>query len=81
VFVDGFVHVQTMPGDFWEYLERQHTLRGRRTRRTFRVGDAVRVLVAEASVERRQIDLVLVEDDGGGRARPGDRRRDAKVPR
>lgn len=57
VFVEGLVHLSTLGDDFYEHLERQHALRGRRTRRTFRVGDPVRVEVAGVSVERRQIDF------------------------
>jgi ribonuclease R len=57
VFVEGLVHLSTLDDDFYEHLERQHALRGRRTRRMFRVGDPVRVEVAGVSVERRQIDF------------------------
>jgi ribonuclease R len=59
VFVEGLVHRSALGDDYYEHLERQHALRGRRTRRTFRVGDPVRVLVAGVSVERRQIDFRL----------------------
>jgi ribonuclease R len=69
VFVEGLVHVTTLGGDFYELIEAQHLLRGRRTRRTFRVGDAVRVRVAGVSLERRQIDFLLHGSDAaeGGR--------------
>ena len=59
VFVDGLVHVSTLGDDFYELVEAQHCLRGKRSRRVFRVGDPVRVLVAGVSVERRQIDFVV----------------------
>jgi ribonuclease R len=59
VFVDGLVHISTLGDDFYEHLEAQHLLRGRRTRRTFRVGDAVRVGVAGVSIERRQVDFIV----------------------
>ena len=59
VFVDGLVHISTLGDDFYEHVETQHLLRGRRTRRTFRVGDAVRVEVAGVSIERRQVDFVV----------------------
>jgi ribonuclease R len=41
VFVEGLVHVSALGDDFYELVEEQHLLRGRRTRRTFRVGDPV----------------------------------------
>jgi len=61
-FVDGLVHVATLTDDHYELVERQHCLAGRRRGRTFRIGDAVRVRVASVSIERKQIDLVLVDD-------------------
>ena len=75
VFVEGLVHVSTLTDDFYEHLEDQHQLRGRRTRRTFRVGDAVRIRVAGVSLERRQIDLVPAELDETKGRQPWRRRR------
>ena len=63
VFVEGLVHVTTLGGDFYEHVEAQHLLRGRRTRRTYRVGDPVTVRVAGASVERRAIDFVVANGE------------------
>jgi ribonuclease R len=59
LFVEGLVHVSALGDDHYEHVETQHLLRGRRTRRTFRIGDAVKVRVAGVSVERRQIDFAL----------------------
>lgn len=59
VFVEGLIHVGTLGDDFYEHDEARHLLRGRRTRRVFRVGDPVRVAVAAVSLARRQIDFVL----------------------
>jgi ribonuclease R len=61
VFVEGLVHIGTLGDDFYEHVERQHLLRGRRTRRTFRVGDPVRIEVTGVSIERRQIDFALTD--------------------
>ena len=63
VFVEGLVHVAALGGDFYEHVEGQHLLRGRRTRRTYRVGDPVTVRVAGVSVERRTIDFVLANGE------------------
>jgi serine protease Do len=65
VFVEGLVHVTALGDDFYEYREREHALRGRRTGRRYRVGDAVRVAVAGVSIERRQIDFVLADGEEG----------------
>jgi ribonuclease R len=66
VFVEGLVHVTALGDDFYDHVEREHALRGRRTGRRFRLGDPVRVVVAGVSVERRQIDFTLAGEDAGG---------------
>ncbi|OQY69070.1 MAG: ribonuclease R [Polyangiaceae bacterium UTPRO1] len=60
-FVDGLVHVATMTDDHYDLVERRHCLVGRRRGRTYRVGDPVTVRVAAVAIERKQIDLVLIE--------------------
>jgi ribonuclease R len=74
IFVEGLVHVSTLGDDYYEHVEGQHCLRGRRTRRTFRIGDPVRITVAGVSIERRQIDFVLA-DSAARRRQPWRRRR------
>ena len=61
LFVEGMVHVTTLPSDFYRYVELQHALMGEHGRRVFRIGDRVRVRVAQVSTERKQIDFVLAE--------------------
>jgi ribonuclease R len=61
LFVEGMVHVSTLPRDFYRYQEKQHALEGERTRTVFRIGDRVRVRVANVSLEKKQIDFVLVQ--------------------
>ncbi len=60
-FVEGLVHVSTMADDYYRFLERTHALRGENTRRVYRLGDKVRVQVVRVDLERRQVDLGLVE--------------------
>ncbi len=55
------MHVATLADDHYELVEHRHCLVGRRRGRAFRIGDAVRVRVASVSIERKQIDLVLVD--------------------
>jgi ribonuclease R len=60
-FVEGLVHVSSMADDYYRYLEQTHTLRGEKTGKTYRLGDKVAVQVIRVDMERRQIDLGLVE--------------------
>jgi ribonuclease R len=61
LFVEGMVHISMLPQDFYRYMEKQHTLIGEHCRKTFRIGDRVRVKLAGVSSEKKQIDFVLVE--------------------
>ena len=60
-FVEGLVHVSSMADDFYRFVERGHQLRGENTKKTYRLGDRVRVQVVRVDFERRQVDLGLVE--------------------
>lgn len=55
--IDGLVHVRTLLDDYYEYDARNHTLRGRRYGRIFRLGDAVKVKLKAVSVEERRVDF------------------------
>ncbi|QIA27994.1 ribonuclease R [Thermaerobacter sp. PB12/4term] len=78
--VEGLVHVSTLTDDYYHYEEKLYSLVGERTRRTFRLGDEVEVVVAGVHPETRTIDLVLaelageLEDYAGRPARAGRRR-------
>jgi ribonuclease R len=60
-FVEGMVHVSTMADDYYRFVERAHVLRGERNGRVYRLGDRVEVQVVRVDLERRQIDLGLME--------------------
>ncbi|MBE0618415.1 MAG: ribonuclease R, partial [Proteobacteria bacterium] len=63
-FVEGLVHVSSLHDDFYHFSEETQALIGERTRRTFRIGDRLRVRLDRVDVARRQIDFTLV---GGGK--------------
>ena len=60
-FVEGLVHVSTMADDYYRFVERAHILRGENKGRVYRLGDRVHVQVVKVDMERRQVDLGLVE--------------------
>jgi ribonuclease R len=60
-FVEGMVHVSTMADDYYRFVERAHIMRGENTGQVYRLGDKVRVQVIKVDMERRQVDLGLVE--------------------
>src|SRR5699024_9832423 len=58
--VSGLVHVSQLTNDYYHFDPVRHELKGERTRRVFRLGDAVTVQVLRASMEDRKIDFRLV---------------------
>ncbi len=60
-YVEGRVHISSMADDYYRFLEQQHILRGENTRKVYRLGDKVRVQVVRVDMERRQVDLGLVD--------------------
>jgi len=60
-YVEGLVHVSSMADDYYRFVEQEHVLRGEHTKKMYRLGDRVDVQVVRVDMERRQIDLGLVE--------------------
>jgi ribonuclease R len=61
---EGLIHVTSLADDHYQYDRRSHTLSGRREENQFRLGDRVRVVVAQVDVDRRVLDFRLVERRG-----------------
>jgi len=60
-YVEGRVHVSSMADDYYRFVEQEHVLRGEHTKKQYRLGDRVTVQVVRVDMERRQIDLGLVD--------------------
>jgi ribonuclease R len=66
--VEGLVHVSTMTDDYYYHDEAAHSLTGRRTWRTYRLGDKVHVKVVRVDAQRRQLDFRVSERRRDGKA-------------
>ena len=58
---EGMVPMRDLGNDYFTYDEKNYCLVGRRTARKFSLGDAVKVKVARANLEKKQLDFQLVE--------------------
>ncbi len=56
--VDGLVRLETLPGDRFEFDEKNMRLVGRRSGQTIKIGDPIKVVVAAASIEDGRVDFV-----------------------
>lgn len=59
--VEGMVPLSSLTDDYYVYQEKQAALIGERSRRTFRLGDAVQVRVIRANWKDGRITFALVE--------------------
>lgn len=57
--VEGLVRVSSMEDDYYQYIEEQYSLIGERSHKTYRLGDAVKIIVTRVSPEERTLDFVL----------------------
>ncbi len=60
--IEGLVHVSKLTDDFYVFHDKQYMLLGERTRRQYRLGDAVNVRCIRADIVERNIDFELVEE-------------------
>ena len=56
---EGMIPIRELDDDFYELDEKNYRLVGRRTKREYRLGQALSIQVARANLERRQLDFVL----------------------
>jgi len=58
IFVEGLVHVTELGNDYFRFMQERQMLTGERTRKSYRLGDTLKVRVARVDLPSRQIDLV-----------------------
>lgn len=60
--IEGMVSLREMEDDLYQFDENRYEVYGRRKGRIFTLGDAVRIRVKRADLQRRQLDFKLVHD-------------------
>ena len=58
---EGMVSMHDLDDDYYDFDERNYCLVGRRHHNKYQLGDPVRVKVARANLEKRQLDFVLAD--------------------
>ena len=58
--VEGLVRLANMADDYYIYDEMTYTIIGERTKKTYKIGDPVRIKVDRVNVDFREIDFELV---------------------
>jgi ribonuclease R len=58
---EGLIRADALADDYYDFDRASHTLSGRRSGNTFRLGDPLRVAVARVDLDRRELDFRLVD--------------------
>lgn len=61
---EGLVPVRDLADDYYDFDEKNFCLTGRKYHNKYTLGDIVRVQVARADLDRKQLDFALVVDEG-----------------
>jgi ribonuclease R len=59
---EGMVSVNTLDDDFYIFDEKNYCLVGRHSHRKFQLGDEVKVEIARANLEKKQLDFRLIKE-------------------
>ena len=58
---EGMVPMRDLDDDYYDFDERNYCLVGRRHHHKYQLGDPVRIKVARANLEKRQLDFILAD--------------------
>ena len=59
---EGMVPMRDLDDDYYDFDERNYCLIGRRHHNKYQLGDPVRIKVARANIEKRQLDFLLADE-------------------
>ena len=57
---EGLVPIRDLDDDYYEFDEKNYCIIGRRKKRQYRLGDPITIKVAQANLDRKQLDYQLV---------------------
>jgi ribonuclease R len=58
--VEGLVHISNMVDDYYIYNNDKKELYGQGSNKTYKIGDLVKIRVANVSIAKAEIDFVLI---------------------
>ncbi len=59
---EGMVPMHDLDDDYYDFDERNYCLVGRRHHHKYQLGDPIKIIVAKANIEKKQLDFTLDED-------------------
>lgn len=59
---EGMISIRELTGDFYFFDEKNYCISGMHTNKSYQLGGEVKVIVAKANLEKKQIDFKLVDE-------------------
>ncbi len=59
--IEGLVHVTSLSDDYYAFDQESYELKGELTKKTYHLGQKVRVRVADADALKRTVDFTVIE--------------------
>ena len=59
---EGMIPIRDLGNDYYDFDEKNFTIVGRRHHTKYQLGDPIRIQVARANLERKQLDFTLADD-------------------
>ncbi len=63
IYVEGLVHITSLPQDFFHFDAASHQLKGERTGIRYRLGDTIKIKVARVNLDDKKIDFDLLQNN------------------
>lgn len=70
IYIEGLVHITSLPKDYYQFEPASHKLIGERSGRVFQLGEPVSVKVAAVSLDERKIDFTVEGLEAAEEKRP-----------
>ncbi len=61
--IEGLVRMSNMEDDYYTFNDKQYCLIGDRTRKVYRIGDVIKVVLARADVAARKIEFTIAQNE------------------
>lgn len=59
--IEGLIRIDDLNDDYYDYIKEKYALQGRRTGKTYKLGDDVKIFVDHIDIDRREINFLLAE--------------------
>jgi ribonuclease R len=59
---EGMIPIRDLGDDYYDFDEKNYMIIGRRHHTKYQLGDPIRIQVARANLERKQLDFTLADD-------------------